>query len=87
DGTCVEGCHVDTSEFKMVADLRPVGYRVCCNEQRGSRLVSVGNIVPAIFQSTRKTYSIRFEYTLQSVRTKRRVAESEIKETIVDVEN
>ncbi|KAF8361128.1 nas-29, partial [Pristionchus pacificus] len=87
DGTCVEGCHLDTAEFKMVADLRPVGYRLCCNEQRGSRLVSVGNIVPAIFQSTRKTYSIRFEYTLQAVRTKRRVVQSDMQQTIVDVEN
>ncbi|GMR36607.1 hypothetical protein PMAYCL1PPCAC_06802, partial [Pristionchus mayeri] len=87
EGTCVEGCHLDTAEFKMVADLRPVGYRVCCNEQRGSRLVSVGNIVPAIFQSTRKTFSIRFEYTLQAVRTKRGLVESEMRETVVDVEN
>ncbi|GMS84372.1 hypothetical protein PENTCL1PPCAC_6547, partial [Pristionchus entomophagus] len=86
NGTCVEGCHLDSAEFKMVADLRPVGYRVCCNEQRGSRLVSVGNIVPSIFQSSRKTYSVRFEYTLQAVRTKRNVDQSEIQDTIVDVE-
>src|SRR5690625_5234496 len=38
--------------------------RVCCTEQRSTRLLSVGSIVPAIFTSTERTFSIRFEYTL-----------------------
>uniref|UniRef100_A0A7I4XXG6 Zinc metalloproteinase n=1 Tax=Haemonchus contortus TaxID=6289 RepID=A0A7I4XXG6_HAECO len=62
-GRCVEGCWEDGVEFKMSNDVRPVGYRFCCQQAYQRRILSRTNIVPFIVTSRNTGISLTFEYT------------------------
>ncbi|KAK6018839.1 hypothetical protein OSTOST_15545 [Ostertagia ostertagi] len=62
-GRCVEGCWEDGVEFKMSNDVRPVGYRFCCQQAYQRRILSRSNIVPFIVTSRNTGMSLTFEYT------------------------
>uniref|UniRef100_A0A0N4WVD9 Zinc metalloproteinase n=1 Tax=Haemonchus placei TaxID=6290 RepID=A0A0N4WVD9_HAEPC len=65
-GRCVEGCWEDGVEFKMSNDVRPVGYRFCCQQAYQRRILSRTNIVPFIVTSRNTGISLTFEYTYAS---------------------
>ncbi|CAJ0951211.1 unnamed protein product, partial [Mesorhabditis belari] len=66
---CVDGCYHGGIEIKAMSDHRYTGIRKCCAEDKGTAIVSQGNVVPIIAFSrlNRPTTTITYKWVEATV--------------------
>ncbi|GMT25340.1 hypothetical protein PFISCL1PPCAC_16637, partial [Pristionchus fissidentatus] len=62
DTTCQYGCWKEGIEIKTQKDARPTGYRICCNRQLNTTMISTNRRVPVMVYSRGKTSRIILHY-------------------------